>query len=100
VQEKILVIGEVLIDEIHTVNGNIEKLVGGSPFNIAMTISKLGLAVDLATFYNPNDDNGEMIFEKVKTLPNLKIIEGSDQAMETTVATANVGENGSSSYEF
>lgn len=40
---KILVIGEALIDVIHTPDGQVQNIVGGSPANTAVALSRLGI---------------------------------------------------------
>ena len=40
---KILVIGEALIDVVHSPNGEVQNIVGGSPANTAVALSRLGI---------------------------------------------------------
>jgi len=40
---QVLVIGEALIDVVHTPDGLVQNIVGGSPANTAVALSRLGI---------------------------------------------------------
>lgn len=91
---RIAIIGEALVD---VVTGG-EALVGGSPLNVAVGLSRLGLSTRLHTRIG-NDHYGEMITgrlaEEGVTVPAGSVVDG-----RTSTATVTLDEDGTASYEF
>ena len=55
--QQVLVVGETLVDIVHTPDGIVEEHVGGSPANVAMGLARLGHDTVLATSLG-DDDHG------------------------------------------
>ncbi|ORV10954.1 carbohydrate kinase family protein [Mycobacterium celatum] len=88
-----LVIGESLIDIV----GSLEH-VGGSPFNVAVGLARLGHEVDLLTHIGA-DSYGRRIAEHANKA-GVQLVPGSVSATRTPTARVTVDENGSAHYVF
>ncbi|WP_168582271.1 carbohydrate kinase family protein [Gephyromycinifex aptenodytis] len=97
--ERILVVGEALVDIVHRSNGQIETHPGGSPLNVAVGLARLGHPVHYATRFG-HDPHGEIIREHLAREGNLRLTPGSDTASATSTAVATLDENGAASYDF
>ena len=53
---QLLVVGEALIDDVHTPDGTRRRHPGGSPLNVAVGLARLGRSVGLLTRYGSDDD--------------------------------------------
>ncbi len=95
---RVLVVGEVLIDAVERSGAAAVEHVGGSPANVAFGLAALDHEVSLATWFG-RDDRGRRITEACRAVGAL-LVEGSDGAARTSVATAVLDENGAASYEF
>ncbi|MGO3661894.1 PfkB family carbohydrate kinase, partial [Microbacterium gubbeenense] len=51
-----LVIGEALIDEVALPDGSVSRTPGGSPFNVAIGLSRLGVNTGLLAHMGDDDD--------------------------------------------
>ncbi len=93
-------IGESLVDLIREA-GDAEAPVGhpgGSPFNVAVTLGRLGREVGLAT--NLGDDKyGQMIVEHLHD-SNARLAAGTYILDRTSTALALIGADGSATYTF
>lgn len=91
---RIAVIGEALVD---VVTGG-QALVGGSPLNVAVGLSRLGLPVRLHTRIG-TDDYGDLITGHLTAedvaLPGGSVVDG-----RTSTASVTLAEDGSASYVF
>ncbi len=95
---RVLVVGEALIDAVERSGAAAVEHVGGSPANVAFGLAALDHEVSLATWIG-RDDRGRRIAEACRTF-GASLVEGSDGAERTSVATAVLDENGAASYEF
>lgn len=96
--QSILVVGETLVDIVHTPDGAVTEHVGGSPANVAMGIARLGHDTVLATTLG-DDDHGSRCREQITgngvTIENLDV---GGHATSTAVAT--IDDSGAASYDF
>ncbi|MEV8084949.1 carbohydrate kinase family protein [Pseudarthrobacter oxydans] len=91
------VIGESLIDRIQSEQRSpIADHVGGSPLNVAVGCSRLGVQTRLVTHVG-KDDHGQLIFDHLAD-NDVEIVTGG--TAPTSTATATLGPDGSASYEF
>ncbi|MDR0831665.1 MAG: PfkB family carbohydrate kinase, partial [Bacillales bacterium] len=67
----ILVIGELIVDITISDKGE-KRYLGGSPCNVALTLSRLNMPPTLLTTYNPQDELGKFVNEKID-LDDIKI---------------------------
>lgn len=93
-----LVVGEALIDVIHTPDGEVREHVGGSPANVALALARLGREVDLLTWLG-HDLYGDRIRRQLSRY-GVTIQGGSVSAYATPFAIARTDESGHTSYEF
>ena len=56
----VLVVGESVVDVVHTLSGNLHEYAGGSAANVAVALARLGRPTRLATSF-ARDHHGEMI---------------------------------------
>ncbi|MDQ2782900.1 MAG: carbohydrate kinase [Actinomycetota bacterium] len=95
---RVLVVGEALVDAVERNGAPVVEHVGGSPANVAFGLAALDHEVSLATWFG-RDDRGRRITEACRAV-GASLVEGSDGAERTSVATAVLDENGAASYEF
>jgi fructokinase len=93
----VLVMGEALVD-VMTRGDDVEEHVGGSPANVAFGLGRLGHDVTLATWIG-NDRRGKRIARSCRRT-DVRLAPGSDKAPRTSVANAEVDENGHATYHF
>lgn len=94
---KITVLGEVVIDRIHS-NGHSEDIAGGSAANCALALSKIGEEVFFRARYS-NDSAGEFLF--ATAISNGLNVSQSIRAKEpATVVDVFLNPSGSPTYEF
>ncbi|WP_068266448.1 PfkB family carbohydrate kinase [Janibacter limosus] len=93
-----LVIGESLVDVVVGPVGDHAEHVGGSPLNVAVGLARLGHPVSLATHF-ACDGRGAVIGEHLADAGVL-LTPGSDNALDTSTATATLDAAGSASYSF
>lgn len=95
---QVLVVGETLVDIVHTPDGAVAEHVGGSPANVAMGIARLGHETTLATTLG-DDDHGTRCEEQITshgvTIDNLDA--GSHP---TSTAIATIDDSGAAEYDF
>lgn len=94
----ILVIGEALIDIVHPQNGQVSEYAGGSPANVAITLSRLGQSARLFSWFG-SDAHGELLMQHL-TESGVELIPGSQEAPRTSTALARLDETGAAQYEF
>jgi len=90
---KTMVLGEALIDELGD-----ERLVGGSPLNVAVGLGRLGVPVTFASHFG-TDELGDLVARHLRSA-GVVLAPGSQTARRTTVARATVGPDGSAQYRF
>ncbi|OCA95697.1 hypothetical protein ACU21_00185 [Actinobaculum suis] len=96
--ERILVAGEALIDSIAAAGQAPREVVGGSLFNVAGGLARLGVPTDFATWFG-KDARGQQIAAHARKL-GVRIVPGSAQATATSVAHARLDADGKASYTF
>lgn len=94
----VLVIGEALIDAVRRAGSEPAEHVGGSPANVAFGLGSLGHDVRLATWYGP-DERGARIAAACASR-SVRLVEGSDAAVHTSVAQATLDAAGQATYHF
>lgn len=97
--DRILVVGEALVDIVHRRDGSIDEHPGGSPLNVAIGIARLGHEVAYATRF-ADDEYGAMIRAHLDKEADLTLTPGSDAAASTSTAKAILDESGAATYEF
>lgn len=94
----VLVVGESLVDVV-TRDGNEEsRRAGGSPFNVAIGLARLGIATRLATQMGADKD-GELLRTTLAESGG-DILEMEPQPAHTATAIATIAADGSASYDF
>ncbi|MFQ6173296.1 carbohydrate kinase family protein [Oryzobacter sp. R7] len=95
----VVVIGELLVDIVHTPDGASAEHVGGSPANVALGISRLGHETCFATLVG-SDARGLRCREHVEA-GGVRLLPGStSDAHPTSTAVATLDESGAASYVF
>lgn len=91
-----LVIGEALIDEVSLPDGSVERAPGGSPFNVAIGLSRLGVNTGLLAHLG-DDDDGSALAARLSAdgVTEIGLRHGS-----TSVAHATISDDGSAAYDF
>lgn len=97
-QQHALVVGEALVDVVHTADGAVREHPGGSAANVAVALARLGRRVRFASAY-ADDAYGRLIADH---LAADGVEPGSDPAVvaRTSSATATIGPDGAASYVF
>lgn len=93
-----LVVGEALIDVVRRADGSIDEHPGGSPANVALTLGRLGREVGLLTWLGV-DGYGARVRSWLAA-SGVDLVAGSDGAVQTSVATARLADDGSATYVF
>jgi len=96
--DRLLVIGEMLIDIARTPDGLVAEHVGGSPANVAMGLARLGHDVDFATVLG-RDDRGLRCTTLLDEV-GVALLPGSVRDEATSTADATIDANGSATYLF
>ena len=94
----VLVVGESVVDVVHTLSGNLHEYAGGSAANVAVALARLGRPTRLATSF-ARDHHGEMI---AAHLERAGVALACDPAAvdHTSTAQATLGTAGAASYTF
>lgn len=93
-----LVIGEALVDMVRQTDGRITAHPGGSPANVAIGLGRLEREVELLAWLGL-DEHGSMVRRHLEE-SGVQLARGSQSAMRTSVATANLDETGAAHYDF
>lgn len=95
----VVVIGELLVDIVHTPDGRTAEHVGGSPANVALGLARLGHDTHIATLVG-TDDRGVRCTEHVEA-GGVHLLPGStSEAHPTSTAVATLDDGGAASYVF
>lgn len=97
VSSPLAVIGECLVDVVESETSAPKSHVGGSPFNVAVGLSRLGHEVVFAG-RRGNDDYGRMIARSLRAQSITSLLEADE--LPTSVATATLDPTGQASYTF
>ncbi len=95
--DRILVVGEAVVDVITTEDGSV-RVPGGGPANIAVALAQLGRSVDLLTALG-SDDDGVRIDEHLR-LHGVHVRGESWTSSPTSTAVAHLDATGAASYSF
>jgi fructokinase len=94
-----VVAGEALVDIVVPRDGQVEHAPGGSPLNVAVGLSRLGIDTLLVTRLG-DDPHGRLVREHVEA-SGVRLADGSaDPAVRTSTATAHLDEHGVATYDF
>jgi fructokinase len=93
-----LVMGEALIDVVRASDGSETRAVGGSPLNVAVGLSRLGVTTELATQIGW-DENGDAIASHLER-ERVVLSASSRTSAPTSVATAVLDADGQARYTF
>ena len=96
--ERILVIGEALIDRVRDTDGDVVEHPGGSPANVAVGLARLNHLVDFATRIG-QDERGARIANHL-TRHGVSLLKASVGPNPTSVAEAHLDPNGAAEYTF
>lgn len=97
-QDRILVIGEALVDIVQEPGSAPVEHVGGSPANVAMGLARLDHRVDLATALG-QDSRGERIADHVRS-HGVELTESSFVSAPTSTAQVTFDDARNATYEF
>lgn len=97
--ERVLVVGEALVDIVHRPGGQIDEHPGGSPLNVAIGLARLGHEVDYAARF-ARDHHGRLIADHLAREGSLRVVPGADDAARTSTARAFLDDAGVATYEF
>lgn len=93
-----LVVGEALVDVVRRPDGAIGEHVGGSPANVALGLARLGRAAELLTWIGP-DAYGALVNRHLDA-SGVRVLQGAESAISTSIATAILDEEGVATYDF
>lgn len=94
----VLVVGESLVDVLIGAGGAESHSAGGSPFNVAIGLARLGIPTQLATQLGADAD-GELL-RKALADSSVDLLTLAPQPARTATARATIAADGSASYEF
>ncbi|MCV0011055.1 fructokinase [Mobiluncus mulieris] len=96
---RILCAGEALVDVVVGSDGVLQgEHAGGSVFNVACGLARLGAPVTLASWWG--SDSRGAILESTAARVGVRVFPGSNGAGHTTTATAFLDASGAATYEF
>lgn len=94
----ITVVGESLIDVVRRTDGRTSDHLGGSPFNVAIGLARLGAEVGLATRVGA-DAHGSALLGHLRD-EGVLLLGTPEGLARTSTATATLDDDGVASYEF
>ncbi|MBC7596900.1 MAG: carbohydrate kinase [Kineosporiaceae bacterium] len=94
----VLVVGESLVDVVTRAGGEESRRAGGSPFNVAVGVARLGITTRLATQMG-TDTDGELLRQALID-SGVSVLGLAPQPSRTATAKATIAADGSASYEF
>jgi fructokinase len=95
----VVVVGELLVDVVHSPDGSTAEHVGGSPANVALGLARLGHHTHFATVVG-SDNRGRRCVEHVER-GGVQLLPGSvDHAHPTSTAQATLDPGGAATYVF
>jgi fructokinase len=95
---ELLVAGESLVDYVNAPDGTRRAHPGGSPFNVAIGLARLGRDVGLLTRYG-SDPDGELLAVHLKR-NGVTLLADPVDSHRTSVAEAHLDPTGAATYEF
>jgi fructokinase len=97
-RKQVLVVGEALIDAVRGRDGSEVHSIGGSPLNVAIGLSRLGMEVELLTHIG-SDRNGRTITAALEA-EGVTLSPTSTANGATSIATATLADDGQARYDF
>ena len=94
----ITVVGETLIDVVLRTDGRTSEHLGGSPFNVAVGLARLGAEVGLATRVGP-DTYGRTLLDHLRG-EGVLLLGEPEGLPRTSTATAILDDGGVATYDF
>lgn len=98
VNERVLVVGECLVDELVSSTGEVSRHLGGSPANVALGLARLGRPVDLWTSLGA-DAEGHWLADEL-TAAGIRLVGETFAAPRTSLARGVVSADGSADWSF
>jgi len=92
----VLVVGEALVDIVHTADGEVRESPGGSPANVALALGRLGRSPRLHTRLG-DDERGRVVRS---WLENAGVEVDQVTSPRTATAVARLDSEGAAEYEF
>jgi fructokinase len=96
--DRVLVVGEALVDIVHGARGVVTEHPGGSPANVAVALARLGRPTTLVTQY-AEDRRGALIAEHLRR-EGVVVVRQEPHSGRTSTADARFGPPGVAAYEF
>ncbi len=94
-----VVAGEALVDIVVPQSGATEHAPGGSPLNVAVGLSRLGVETLLVTRLG-DDEHGRLVRSHVEASGVTLAAASVDPGVRTSTATAHLDERGAATYDF
>lgn len=94
----VLVVGESLVDIVHSADGSTVEYAGGSAANVAVALARLGRPVRLATSFAA-DRHGDLIASHLEAA-GVRLACDPGAVGRTSTAAASIGSDGAASYVF
>lgn len=98
VNERVLVVGECLVDELVPETGEPTRHLGGSPANVALGLARLGRPVDLWTSFG-DDDEGHWLADQL-TAAGVRLVGDPFAAARTSKARGRLANDGAAHWTF
>lgn len=96
--QRVVVVGETLVDIVVRADGRRAEHVGGSPANVARGLARLGVETTLLTVFG-DDARGRVVARSLEGA-GVRVLRAGRPAVSTSTATARLDENGSAAYTF
>ena len=94
----VLVVGESLVDVVTQADGDESRRAGGSPFNVAIGLARLGVPTQLATIIGADEDG--QLLRSALAGSGVDLVELMPQPERTATAVATITADGSATYAF
>lgn len=94
----VLVVGESLVDVVTHPDGEESRRAGGSPFNVAIGLARLGVPTRLATQMGADEDGD--VLRRALAKSRVELTELDPRPERTSTAAAAIAADGSASYTF
>jgi fructokinase len=91
------VVGEALVDVVHSLDGTVTHHPGGSPLNVAVGLARLGVRTSLHTQLG-QDRNGQLLRRYLDD--NGVSVIAADTRHAASIARATLNADGAASYQF
>lgn len=96
--DRVLMVGESVVDVVAQADGTDVDHPGGSPANVAVAMARLGAQVDLVTAVGP-DPRGELLIGHLQD-SGVRVVGDPVVLQRTSTAVARLGEAGAATYTF